>query len=190
MYRYKCRGVEPAPLAVRLGGRQVEHQVVLVQLRVPGPGGVLGERGPHPVPGLLPLPQLGPGLGARPAVVPGAHVPGVLLQERHAGLPGPRHDLPHPCGRMAANRRAPASSPRCRASSAMASSDPYNKLTVFDSEIVTSQYGTARRVCARASDRSSASRPGLACGSAAAIRAKMSSRRRTAAAFARAWCYQ
>ena len=53
-------GVQLAPPPVPLGDHLVEDQVVHVQLGVPVAGGVLPERPDHPVPGVLPLAQLGP----------------------------------------------------------------------------------------------------------------------------------
>ena len=58
--RYSDRESSLRHLPVPLGVHLVEHQVVHVQLGVPVAGGVLPERPDHPVPGVLPLAQLGP----------------------------------------------------------------------------------------------------------------------------------
>ena len=155
------------------GGYHVQHQVVLVQLRVPGPGGVLRERGPHPVPGVLPLAQLGPRLGLAAAVIAGAGVPGLVLQPAPCRSPGAGHDRPH-IGPRPAYRRASAC-PRAGGPARPWPAARRRAGTHLDIDSVMSQNGTACRICARAWARSSASRAPVACGSAPASSAKMSS---------------
>ncbi len=91
-------GVELPPPAVPLGLDLGQHQVVDVQLRVPGPGSVLPERPDHPVPGVLPSAQLSRGLRAGPPVVAGAGHPRLVLQVLQGGGVALHDRIPHQRG--------------------------------------------------------------------------------------------